>query len=134
MYTLKVLLADDHESFRRILSTFLKAQQGIEIVGEASDGKEVVEKAKHLHPDLILMDVHMPLQNGIEATKTIKTHLPSTRVFILTMDISEICQKNAHECADGFIAKSSIKNALLSILAYEQQLHMEAMTAKAIAA
>jgi DNA-binding NarL/FixJ family response regulator len=93
-----------------------------------------VEKAKHLHPDLILMDVHMPLQNGIEATKTIKTHLPSTRVFILTMDISEICQKNAHECADGFIAKSSIKNALLSILAYEQQLHMEAMTAKACAA
>ena len=134
MYTLKVLLADDHESFRRILSAFLKAQQGIEIVGEASDGKEVVEKAEHLHPDLILMDVHMPLQNGIDATKTIKNHLPSTRVFILSMDISELCQKNAHECADGFIPKSSIKNALLSILSYEQQLHMETMTTKTCAA
>jgi two-component system nitrate/nitrite response regulator NarL len=134
MYTLKVLLADDHDSFRRIFSAFLKAQQGIEIVGEAANGQEVVEKAKHLHPDLILMDVHMPLQNGIEATKMIKNHLPSTKVFILSMDISEFCQKNAHECADGFIAKSSIKNALLSVLAYEQQLHREAMTAKAFAA
>ena len=134
MCTLKVLLADDHESFRRILSAFLKAQQGIEIVGEAANGQEVVEKADHLHPDLILMDVHMPMQNGIEATKTIKNHLPSTRVFILSMDISEICQKNAHECADGFIAKSSMKNALLSILAFEQQLRIEAVTAKACAA
>jgi DNA-binding NarL/FixJ family response regulator len=134
MYTLKVLLADDHDSFRRILSTFLKAQQGIEIVGEAANGQEVVEKAEHLHPDLIFMDVHMPLQNGIEATKMIKNHLPSTKVFILSMDVSEFCQKNAHECADGFIAKSSIKNALLSILSFEQQLHREAMTAKAFAA
>jgi DNA-binding NarL/FixJ family response regulator len=134
MCTLKVLLADDHESFRRILSAFLKAQQGIEIIGEAANGQEVVEKAEHLHPDLILMDVHMPLQNGIEATKTIKNHLPSTRVFILSMDISEICQKNAHECADGFIAKLSMKNALLSILSFEQRLHIEAVTAKACAA
>ena len=134
MCTLKVLLADDHESFRRILSAFLKAQQGIEIVGEAANGQEVVEKAEHLHPDLILMDVHMPLRNGIEATRTIKNHLPSARVFILSMDISEICQKNAHECADGFIAKSSMKNALLSILSFEQRLHIEAVTAKACAA
>jgi DNA-binding NarL/FixJ family response regulator len=134
MYTLKVLLADDHDSFRRILSTFLKTQQGIEVVGEATNGQEVVEKAEHLHPDLILMDVHMPRQNGIEATKKIKSHLPSTRVFILSMDISEFCQRNAHECADGFIAKSSVKKALLSILSFEQQLHMEAITAKAIAA
>ena len=133
MCTLKVLLADDHESFRRILSAFLKAQQGIEIVGEAADGCEAVEKAEHLHPDLILMDIHMPLQNGIEATKTIKNHLPSTRIFILSMDISDVCRKNAHECADGFIAKSSLKNALLSILAFERQLHMEAMTAKVVA-
>jgi DNA-binding NarL/FixJ family response regulator len=134
MYTIKVLVADDHDSFRRILSTFLKSQQGIEVVGEAANGQEVVEKAEHLHPDLVLMDVHMPLQNGIEATKTIKNRWPSTKVFILSMDSSEFCQKNSHEFADGFIAKSSLKNALLSILSYEQQLHMEAMTAKASAA
>jgi len=134
MYTLKVLLADDHEGFRRILTSFLKAQRGIEIVGEAADGREVVEKAEHLHPDLILMDVHMPGPNGIEAAKTIKDHLPSTKVFILSMDISEICRKNAQECADGFIAKSSLKNALLSILSFEQQLHERTITANAAAA
>ena len=134
MYTLKVLLADDHSSFRQILSTFLKAQKGVEVVGEAADGQEVVEKAEHLHPDLIFMDVHMPRKNGIEATKAIKNHLPSTRVFILSMDISELCHKNANECADGFIAKSSIKNALLSILSFEQKLHMESTTTKAFAA
>jgi two-component system, NarL family, response regulator NreC len=134
MYTLKVLLADDHESFRQILSSFLKSQQGIEIVGEAADGQEAVEKAELLHPDLILMDVHMPLQNGIEATKTIKNHLPSTRVFILSMDISEICQKNALECADGYIAKSSIKDVLLSILSFEQQLHTESIAMNGVAA
>jgi DNA-binding NarL/FixJ family response regulator len=131
MLSLKVLLADDHNSFRRILSTFLKAQQGIEIVGEAANGHEVVEKAEHLHPDLILMDFHMPLQNGIEA---IKNHLPSTRVFIMSMDISEICQKNAHECADGFIAKSSMKDALLSILAFEQQLLLKSTVPNEVAA
>jgi DNA-binding NarL/FixJ family response regulator len=111
MYTLKVLLADDHDSFRRILSSSLKSQQGIEIIGESADDQEAVE-----------------------ATKTITNHLPSMRVFILSMDISEICQKNVRECADGFIAKSSIKNAILSILSFEQQLHREAMVANVIAA
>jgi DNA-binding NarL/FixJ family response regulator len=131
MTTLKVLLADDHKSFREILSTFLKAQLGIEVVGEAANGQEVVEKAEELHPDLILMDVHMPFQNGLEATKKIKNRLPLTKVFILTMDISEACRNTSSECADGFIPKSSMKNALLSILSFEHQLHKDQLTANA---
>jgi DNA-binding NarL/FixJ family response regulator len=134
MHKLKVLLADDHDCFRRILVAFLKAQEEVEVVEEAVDGKEVVEKAEQLRPDLILMDIHMPRQSGIEATKTIKNRLPSTKVFILSMDISDFYQKDAQEFADGFISKTSMKNALLSILSCEQQLHMEAMTAKAFAA
>jgi DNA-binding NarL/FixJ family response regulator len=134
MYTLKVLLADDHASFRRILSSFLRTQRGIKIVGEAADGREVVEKAKHLHPDIVLMDVHMPGQNGIEATKIIKSNLPSTRVFILSMDISEICQKKSNECADGFIPKSSIKTALLSVLSIEKKIHENNIAVKTVAA
>jgi DNA-binding NarL/FixJ family response regulator len=120
MYKLKVLLADDHDSVRRILVAFLKAQKGIEVVGEAANGLEVVEQAERLRPDLVLMDIHMPLQNGIEATKRIKNRLPLTKVFILSMDISEFCQKSSQEFADGFIAKSSMKNALLQVLASEQ--------------
>ncbi len=134
MHKLKILLADDHDSFRRILVAFLKAQEEVEIVEEAIDGKEVVEKAEQLRPDLILMDIHMPQQNGIEATKTIKNRWPSIKVFILSMDVNEFHQKNAQEFADGFIAKFSMKNAILSILSCEQQLHMEAKTAKAFAA
>jgi len=134
MYTLRVLLADDHESFRRTLSSFLKVQRGVKIVGEASNGLEVVEKAERLHPDLIFMDIHMPEQSGIEAAKAIKSRMPSTRVFILSMDISDVCQKNVHEFADGFIPKSSIKNAILSVLSLERQLHSETNAANAAAA
>jgi DNA-binding NarL/FixJ family response regulator len=121
MYKLKVLLADDHESFRRILLAFLKSQANIEVVGEAVDGMDVLEKAERLHPDLVLMDIHMPKLNGIDATKIIKNRMPNTRVFMLSMDASEFYKKNTQEIADGFIAKSSLKNALLSALADEQQ-------------
>ena len=120
MSKLKVLLADDHDSFRRILVAFLKEQKGIEVVGEAIDGQEAVEQAEKFHPDLVLMDIHMPRQNGIEATKAIKNRWPATKVFILSMDPSEFYQKNTQDFADGFIAKSSMKNALLKVLASEQ--------------
>ena len=131
MYKLKVLLADDHDSFRRILVAFLRAQKGIEVVGEAIDGQEAVEQAEKFHPDLVLMDIHMPRQNGIEATKAIKNRWPDTKVFILSMDPSEFYQKNTQDFADGFIAKSSIKNALLKVLASEQSNYL---TANAVAA
>ena len=130
MQKLKVLLADDHDSFRRILIAFLRAQKDVEVVGEAVDGQEAVEQAEQFHPDLVLMDIHMPKQNGIEATKAIKNLRPSTRVFILSMDPSEFYRRNTQDVADGFIAKTSMKRALLSILSSEQK----TMVANAIAA
>ena len=133
MYKIKVLLADDHDSFRRILLGFLRAQSGIEVVGEAIDGQEAVEKAASLNPDLVFMDIHMPKQNGIEATKAIKSHMPSTKVFILSMDPSEFYRKNTQEFADGFIVKSSLKKDLLSVLSQEQRL-MNPLAANAAAA
>ena len=120
MYKLKVLLADDHDSFRRVLVSFLRAQKGIEVVGEANDGQDAIDQVEKFHPDLVLMDIHMPKQNGIEATKAIKNRWPDTKVFILSMDPSEFYRKNTQDFADGFIAKSSIKNALLKVLASEQ--------------
>jgi DNA-binding NarL/FixJ family response regulator len=120
MYKLRVLLADDHDSFRRILVAFLRAQKDIEVVGEANDGQDAIEQVERYRPDLVLMDIHMPKQNGIEATKAIKNRWPDTKVFILSMDPSEFYRKNTQDFADGFIAKSSIKNALLKVLASEQ--------------
>ena len=134
MQKLKVLLADDHDSFRRILIAFLRAQKDVEVVGEAVDGQEAVEQAERFHPDLVLMDIHMPKQNGLEATKAIKNHRPSTRVFILSMDPSEFYRRNTQDFADGFIAKTSMKSALLSILSSEQQSHLQPMVASAYAA
>ena len=134
MHTIKVLLADDHDSFRRILLAFLRAQKNIEVVGEALDGQEAIEQAEKYHPDLVLMDIHMPKQNGIEATKAIKSRWPGMKVFILSMDPSEFYRRNTQEFADGFIAKSSMKNALLSVLSSEQQIEMETGVVSAFAA
>ncbi len=134
MYKLKVLLADDHDSFRRILAAFLKTQKGIEVVGEAVNGQEAVEQAERFRPDVVFMDVHMPKRNGIEATKVIKNRWPGTKVFILSMDPSEFYRRSTQDFADGFIAKSSLKNALLSVLSSEQQLHSDAMPIAAFAA
>ncbi len=125
MHPLRVLLADDHAGFRRILVSFLKAQRGVEVVGEAADGLDAVEQAERLRPDLVLMDIHMPGQNGIEATRVIKHRLPLTRVFILSMDAGEFYCRTNSNCADGFIAKSSMKDELLSMLTNEQQMHVD---------
>ncbi len=119
MEKIKVLLADDHEGFRRILMTFLKMQERVECVEEAVDGQDVIEKVEKFKPDLILMDIHMPKQNGIDAMKIIKNKWPSTKVFILSMDTNEFYRRNTQDFADGFIPKSSMKDAILSILSNE---------------
>jgi CheY-like chemotaxis protein len=119
MSKLRVLLADDHEGFRRILSSFLSSQVGVEVVGEAADGQDAVDLTMKLHPDLVFIDLHMPTYDGIEATKAIKGKLPDTRVFVLSMDASEYHRQSV-EKADGFITKQTMKNAILTVLANER--------------
>ena len=80
-----VLLVDDHTLFREGMASLLSAQQDIEVVGEASDGLEALEKARELAPDLILMDIRMPRCSGLEATRLIKQELPHTRIVMLTV-------------------------------------------------
>ena len=81
---IKVLIADDHHMVRRGLAFFLSTQTDMTIVGEAGDGKEVVQLAKQLQPDLILMDLVMPGLDGIEATKLIKKLYPTIKIMMLT--------------------------------------------------
>jgi DNA-binding NarL/FixJ family response regulator len=80
----KVLIADDHHVVRRGLFFFLRTQSGIEMVGEAANGEEAVQLAEELLPDLILMDVMMPVMNGIEATRLIKSKYPNMKILMLT--------------------------------------------------
>jgi DNA-binding NarL/FixJ family response regulator len=82
--TIKVLVVDDHHVVRRGLVFFLKTQKEIEIVGEAANGEEALTLVGKLHPDVVLMDLVMPMMDGIEATKKIKELFPHTKILILT--------------------------------------------------
>jgi DNA-binding NarL/FixJ family response regulator len=86
---IRVLIVDDHALIRRSLELALAAEPDIEVVGEASDGQEAVEIADRLLPDVVLMDVRMPRQGGIEATRAIKASVPSARIVMLTVSDEE---------------------------------------------
>ena len=85
MEKIKVLIADDHRVVREGLAAILKTKDDINVVGEAQDGVEAVEKTKTLMPDVILMDVSMPRMGGIEATRQIKREFPHMGIVALTM-------------------------------------------------
>ena len=82
--SLKVLIADDHALFRRGLEMVLDNEPDIEVVGEAHDGDQAVDRAAELMPDVVLMDVRMPRRSGIEATQKIKEQLPHVKILVLT--------------------------------------------------
>ncbi|HSO57796.1 MAG TPA: response regulator transcription factor, partial [Paenisporosarcina sp.] len=81
---IRVLIADDHHVVRRGLLFFLKTQKDMDVVGEATNGKEAVELTAKLKPDVVLMDLVMPIMDGIQATKKIKAQHPQTQVLMLT--------------------------------------------------
>jgi DNA-binding NarL/FixJ family response regulator len=82
--TLRVLIADDHPLFAEALTSLLESDERIEVVGCARNGAEAVDFARKLEPDLVLMDIRMPLMTGIEATERILAWLPETKVVVLT--------------------------------------------------
>ncbi len=86
---IRTMIVDDHALFRRGLEIVLVTEPDIEVVGEASDGAEAVEKAGESLPDVVLMDVRMPRSSGIEACRAIKGVAPSARIIILTMSDEE---------------------------------------------
>jgi two-component system response regulator NreC len=125
--SLKVLLADDNDSFRSLLTSFLGSHDGVEVVGDAADGLEAVRLAEYLKPDLVLMDLEMPIKDGFEATREIKRRWPKTRVVILSVYSSEVYRRAARDFgADGFIDKNSMKDALVALLMEEQARRAEA--------
>jgi DNA-binding NarL/FixJ family response regulator len=103
---LRVLIVDDHALFRRGLQMVLKQENDIEVVGEAGDGHEAVDKAQELMPDVILMDVRMPRRSGIEATQQIKDLLPHVKILMLTISDEEADLYDAIKAgASGYLLK-----------------------------
>jgi len=104
---IRVLVADDQELIRSGLRTVLEADGGFDLVGEASDGGSAVELVERLRPDVALVDIRMPLMDGIEATRAIAQRVPETRVLILTTyDLDEYVYAALTAGASGFLLKS----------------------------
>jgi len=121
MTTVRVLVADDHALLRQGIRSLLEARLGWQVVGEAVNGREAVEKAAQLKPDLVLLDITMPELNGIEATRQILKAVPETEVLILTMHESEKTMREVLQAgARGFVLKSEAPSDLLSSI---QALH-----------
>ena len=102
---LRVLLADDHTMLRESLSRFL-TDEGFDVVGEAADGEEALRLAEELRPDVVLMDVSMPVLDGVEATRALRRRLPETEVVVLTMfGDGAVADRAFRAGAAGFLAK-----------------------------
>ena len=81
----RIMLADDHTIVRQGLARLLEEQPNLKVIGEATNGRDAVEKAKQLKPDVVIMDIAMPRLNGIEAAKRLRKLLPETKILILSM-------------------------------------------------
>ncbi len=117
MKKLRIVLADDHIVMRTGLRALLERQPNLEVVGESENGRETVELAASLNPDVVVMDVGMPVLNGIEATKTIVTQRPATAVVILSMHADESYVMRALKAgARGYLLKDSAAADLISAI------------------
>ena len=105
---IRVLLVDDHTLLRQALRVMLEGQDGLEIVGEATNGRDAVEATDRLRPDVVLMDMVMPGLNGIEATRQIVKRVPGCRVLILTAYLEdERLLQSLRAGASGYVVKNS---------------------------
>ena len=114
---IKVLLADDHTILREGIGALLEDEPSIVLVGEAEDGRSAVKMACELQPDVVIMDIAMPLLNGVEATRQIKRHSPETRVLILSMhDNEEYIRQVLAAGAMGYILKDAAARELIQAI------------------
>ncbi len=115
MSAFRILIADDHEIVRRGIRALLENHPGWEVCGEAIDGRDAIEKAAALRPDLALLDVGMPNLNGLDAARQILAAAPRTRVLILTMHESEQIVREVLEVgARGFLLKTDAARDMVS--------------------
>jgi DNA-binding NarL/FixJ family response regulator len=114
---LRVLIADDHRLFAEALQAILAADERIEVVGRASDGSEAVELTRRLGPDIVLMDVSMPVLDGFEATREIRAESEETRILMLTGSNSRADVDRSRQAgASGYVTKDRIASELVAAI------------------
>ncbi len=117
MTKFRVLLVDDATEVRRDLGTALSISGELEIVGEAANGEEAIQLTETLNPDAILMDLEMPVLDGYEATRCIKTRHPGCRIVALTVHDYEAARVKAHEAGvDAFLIKGAPVQSIVQTL------------------
>lgn len=117
MHKIRVLLADDHIVVRQGLRALLSAESDIDIVGEADNGRQAVQLVRELAPDVVVMDVAMPVLNGLEATRQVIRDHPSTKVIVLSSySHDEYVQQLTEAGASGYLEKQTASNDLLKAI------------------
>jgi PAS domain S-box-containing protein len=113
----QILIADDHEMLRRGVRNALQTEPDFEICGEAVDGEDAVEKVRQLHPDLVILDINMPVLNGLVAVRQILRHSPTTKIVIFSVhDSDQTRQESRAAGAHGFVSKGKDGHDLLRVV------------------
>jgi DNA-binding NarL/FixJ family response regulator len=113
MKNLRILIADDHALVRRGAREVLHSRNGWRVVGEAANGREALEKALQLKPDVAVVDIGMPELDGVEVTRQIRDAVPDTKVLVLTMHESDNMVRRALDAgASGYLLKSDLTDSL----------------------
>jgi len=112
--TLRILIVDDHPVVRRGLRALLSARPGWEVVDEAADGVEAVDKSAQLSPDVVVLDLSMPRMDGLEACRLIRKNVPASEILVVTQHDSPQMMREAEAAgARGYVVKSNIARDLL---------------------
>ena len=112
--TIRVLIVDDFEPFRRFVRSLIEKRPELQIVGETSDGLEVIQKVEQLKPDLILLDIGLPSVNGIEAGRQIRKVSPDSKILFVSLESSaDVVQEALQLGAQGYLLKADAARELL---------------------
>src|SRR5205085_7493090 len=115
LMALRILVVDDHAVVRRGVRSLLESQEGWEVCGEATNGRDAVELSKRLRPDVVVMDLSLPGLNGLDATRQILQQAPGTEVLVLTMHHSEELARDVLQAgARGYVLKRDADEDLIA--------------------